>query len=71
MPKQYQMMMSSVARIEFIKTKVIFRYHTKSVSNQVSSKSDHGIKSHSCSNFSTKMGKNKKVEKLFLGYKTG
>ena len=37
------MMMSSVARVKFIKTKVILRYHTKGVSNQVSSNSDHEI----------------------------
>ena len=41
MPKfqyqNYQIMMSSVARVKFIKTKVIFRYHNKGVSNQVSS----------------------------------
>ena len=52
--------MSSVARVKFIKTKVIFRYHTKGVSNQVSSNSDQEIKSYSCSNSSTKMGKTKK-----------
>ena len=34
-PKQYKMMMSSVARVRFIKTMVIFRYHTKGISNQV------------------------------------
>ena len=34
-------MMSSVAEVRFIKTKVFFRYHTKGVSNQVSSYSDH------------------------------
>ena len=70
-PKQYQMMMSSVARVKSIKTKVIFRYHTKGVSNQVSSNSDHEIKSFSYSNSITKMGKKEKVGKHFLGYKTG
>ena len=45
-PKQYQMMMSPAARVKFNKTKVIFRYHTKGVSNQVSSNSDHEIKSY-------------------------
>ena len=55
--------MSSVARVKFIKTKVIFGYQTKGVSNQVSS-SDHEIKSYSCSNSSTKMGKTKKWEKI-------
>ena len=64
------MMMSSVASVEFIKTKFVFRYHTKGVSNQVSSTSDHEIKNYSCSNSRTKMGKNEKVEKNFLGYKT-
>ena len=70
-PKQYQMIMSSVARVKFIKTKVIFRYHTKAVSNQVSSYSDHEIKSYSCSNSSTKVGKNEKKGNFFLDYKTG
>ena len=57
-------MMSSVGRVKFLKTKVIFRYHTKGVSNQVSLNSDHEIESYSCSNFSTKMGKTKKSEKF-------
>ena len=57
--------MPSVARVKFIKTKVIFRCHTKGVSNQVSSNSDHEIKSYSCSNSSTKMGKNEKEGKQF------
>ena len=43
-PKQYQMMISSVARVKFIKTKIIFRYHSNGVANQVSSYSDHEIK---------------------------
>ena len=60
------MMMSSVARVKFIKTKDIFRYHTKGVSN--SSNSDHEIKSYSCSNCTTKMGKSEKVGENFLGY---
>ena len=64
-------MMSSVARVKFIKTKAIFSYHTQGVSNQVSSNSDHKIISYSCSNSSTKMGKNEKVGRNFLGYKTG
>ena len=63
--------MSSVARVNFIKTKVIFRYHTKSVPNQVSSNSNHKIKSYSCSNFSTKMGKKDKREKTFSGLQNG
>ena len=63
-PKQYQMTMSSVARIKFIKTKVIFMYHTKDVSNQVHYNSDHEIKSYSCSNSTTKMSKKKKKKKI-------
>ena len=65
------MMMSSVAGVRFIKTKVIFRYHTKDVSNQVSSYSDHEIKSYSCSNSGAKMGKNEKMWKHILDYKKG
>ena len=65
------MMMSSVARVKFIKTKVIFRYQTKRVSNQVSSNSDHEIKSYSCPNSSTKIGKTKKWEKNFWVTKRG
>ena len=64
-------MMSPVSRVKSIKTNIIFRYHTKGVSDQVSSYSDHEIKSHSCSNSSAKMGKNEKLGKTFLGYKTG
>ena len=62
-------MVSSVARVKFIKTKAIFRYHTKGFLSYVSS--DLEIKSYSGSNSSTKMGKNETVEKYFLGYKTG
>ena len=62
--------MSSVGRVKFLKTKVIFRYHTKGVSNQVSLNSDHEIDSYSSSNFSTKMGKTKKSEK-FSGLHSG
>ena len=65
------MIMSSVARVRFIKSKDIFRYHTKGVSNQASSKSDHKIKSYSCSISITKIGKNEKVEKIFLVTKRG
>ena len=57
--------MSSVARIKVIKTKVILMYHTKGVSSQVSSNSDQEIKTYSYSNSSTKIGKNKKQEKIF------
>ena len=52
-------------------TKSIFRYHTNGVSNQVSSNSDHEIKSYSCSNSTTKMGKNEKVGKKFSGLQNG
>ena len=65
------MMISSVATVRFIKTKVIFRYNIKGVSKQVSPNSDHEIKSYSCSKSNTKMGKNEKVGKNFLGYKMG
>ena len=58
-------MTSSVARVKFIKTKVIFSYHTKGVSNLVSPNSNHKVKSYSCSNSSTKMGENEKLEKIF------
>ena len=61
-PKQYKMMMSTVARVKFI---------NKGVSNQVSSNSDHEIKNYSRSNSTTKMGKNEKAGKKFPSYKTG
>ena len=57
------MMMSSVAKVTFIKTKVIFRYCIKGVSNQVSSNSDHKIKSYSW--------KKRKSEKKFSGLQNG
>ena len=63
------MMMLSAARVKFVKTKVSFKYHTNDVSNQVSSNSDHEIKSYPCSNVRTKMGKNEKAGKIFLDYK--
>ena len=69
-PKQYQIMMSSMARVKFIKTKFIFRYHTNGIINQVLSNSGHKIKSYSCWNSSANMGKNIKVGKIFLGSKT-
>ena len=62
-PKQYQMMTSSVARVIFFKSKVIFSYNTEGVSNQVLSNSDHETKSYSCWNSHTKMGKSEKVKK--------
>ena len=60
------MIMSSVTRIKFIKNMVIFRYHIK-----VSSHSDHEIKSCSCSNSSTKVGKNEEVGNIFWITKRG
>ena len=60
--------MSSVTMVKFIKAKVIFRYYTKSVSNQVSL--NFGF--YSCSNSSTKMGKKKKNwENIFCVTKRG
>ena len=58
-------MMSSVATVKVIKTKVTFRYHTKGVSNQVSWNSDREIKNYSCSSSCTKIRKNEKWEKNF------
>ena len=69
-PKQYQMMMSLGSVVKLIKTKAILRYHTKGVSDQVSSNLDHEIKSYSCSNSSAKMVKNEKVGKNVFYYKT-
>ena len=43
-PKQQQMMTQPMASVKFIKAKVIFSYHTKGVSNQVLSNSDHEVK---------------------------
>ena len=65
------MTISSVARVKFIKTKATLRYHTKGLSNQVSSDSDHEIKSYSCSNSSTKMQKKRKSGKKFSGLQNG
>ena len=65
------MMISSVASVKFIKTKVIFWNDTKGVSNQVSSNSDHEIKSYSCSNSSIKTRKNEKAGKNFWVTKRG
>ena len=74
-PWQYQMMMSSVVWVKFIKTNIISRSHKKGVWNQVSSNSDHKIKSYSCSDSSIKIPvsrweKMKKWGKN-LGYITG
>ena len=65
------MIILSVAWVKFIKGKVTFKYYTKGVLNQVSSNLDHEIKSYSCSSCSTKMEKNKKKLKNFLGFKMG
>ena len=70
-PKQYQMMASSVARFKFIKTKFIIGYHTKGVSIQVSSNLDHMAKCYSCSNSNTKIGKSEIMGKNFLNNKAG
>ena len=59
-PKQHQMIMSSATRFKFFTNKVIFRYHTKGVSNQVPSNSDLEIKIYSSSNSSSKMGESGK-----------
>ena len=64
-------MISSVAKVKLIKTKAIFRYDTKVVSNQVSSNSHHEIKSYSYSNSSTKIAKIEKWEKFFWVTKRG
>ena len=63
------MVMPSVARINFIQRKVIFRHHTKGLSNQISS--DHKIKSYSCSIHIFKMRSNEKMGKIFLVTKRG
>ena len=59
--------MSSVARVIFIKANVIFRYHTKGVSNQVSLNSDFIHVQITV----LKSEKKEEVGKHFLGYKTG
>ena len=46
-------------------------YHTKGVSNQVSSISDHEIKSYSCSSSCTEMGEKRKNGKNFSGLQNG
>ena len=56
------MIMPSVAKVKFIKTRLF-------LGNQVSSNSDHEIKSYSCSNPRTKMGEKK--EKNFWVTKRG
>ena len=57
--------------VKFIKTKVIFSYHTKGILNQVLSSSDHEIKSYLCSNSSAKMGKTENAGKIFQVKKCG
>ena len=62
--------MLSVARVKFIKTKVIFRYYTKGVSNP--SFIIFELRNQKLFMFKfPKMGKNEKVGKNFLNYKTG
>ena len=68
-PKQYEMMMSSQARVKFIKSKVIFRYHTKSVSSFIKVGSLN--QKLFMFNFHYKKGKNKKVGKNFWVIKRG
>ena len=63
------MMKSAVARVKYIKTDFNLRYHTQGVSNQVSSNSDHKIKSYSYSNSSAKIGITKIWEKIFCATK--
>ena len=74
-PKQYQTMISLVARVKFIKTKVILgiipkvsqsKFHWDQVSNW-----DHEIKSYSCSNSSTKIIKKQKSGKKCSGLQNG
>ena len=55
-----------MTRVKSIKTKVICRYHAKSVSKQVSSNLDHQIKIYSCSNSSAKICKKQKSRKNFF-----
>ena len=57
--------------LNLLKPRSFFSDHSKVVSNQLSSNSDQEVKSYSCSNSSTKMGKKRKIEKKILGYKTG
>ena len=47
------MMTSSVVKVKFIKTKGIFSFYTKGISNQVSPILDDEVKSYLCSNSST------------------
>ena len=65
------MIILSVARIKFIKTKVILSIIPKASQTKFSSNSDHKIKSYSCSNSSTKMGKSEKMGKNFWVTKRG
>ena len=58
--------------LNLLKPRSFFSDHSKGVSNQLLSNSDHEVKSYTCSNSSTKMGKKRKIEKKkILGYKTG
>ena len=68
---KYQMMMLLLAGVKFIKTIYIFRYHTKDVSNQVSSYSDLESKSYFVQITVPKWEKTKKWEKMFWITKRG
>ena len=69
-PKQQQMMTQPMASVKFIKAKVIFCYHTKGVSNQVLSYSDHEVKFFPQIPVS-KWGKTKKWNSVFWVTKRG
>ena len=71
MQNKYQMMMLLLAGVKFIKTIYIFRYHTKDVSNQVSSYSDLESKSYFVQITVPKWEKTKKWEKMFWITKRG
>ena len=64
-------MMTSLKRVLNI-NKVIFRYHTKSFSDKVSSKLNDQVKSYSCPKFNTKTVPNddvkfgSRIQKLFM-----
>ena len=68
-PKQQQMMTQPMASVKFIKAKVIFSYHTKGVSNQVLSNSDHEVKFFS--KFQDQNGKKRKSGTAFSGLQNG
>ena len=47
------------------------RLRFKGVSNQVSSNSNNKVRSYSCTNSGTKMGKNEEMSKNFSGLQNG